>query len=88
VPYTIGYMNGGKHRAQLMESNMANMADTTSLYDQPAKRPSWFDKWEAFVSGPDCLARCIVKREDMHALLRYVRRLERDVEDLGTGNFL
>jgi hypothetical protein len=33
--------------------------------------------------APDCLARCIIKREDMRTLLRYVRRREGDVAEVG-----
>jgi hypothetical protein len=53
---------------------MERVEDAVVMH-RKAERPSELNNWEAYVMGPDCLARCIIKRDDMRTLLRYVRQV-------------
>jgi hypothetical protein len=45
--------------------------------------PPLLDEWEAHVMAADCPVVCMTDRANVRALLRYVRRLERDAAEMG-----
>lgn len=47
------------------------------------KPPAGLNEWEPNVMAADCPAVCLMDRASVRALLRYVRRLEREVMEMG-----